>query len=421
MRAATGILPGKYIKHIVIVVQENRSFDMIFAGYPGALTAKSGLNSKGKTVPLAPISFKDPRRDVGHNFRTAVTSWDNGKMDRFDENFIGLTGGPAGSYPYSYLERTQVKPYWDMAQQYVLADHMFPTEWGPSFTAHQDLIAGTTQLSKRSAVADNPTTEEDWGCGAPVGTVTNLAVMPPGGVGPGIVKQNAGPFPCYAYATLANVLDAKGIAWTYYAPKIGKDPGGRSWTAFSAIQAVYHKADWKNVVSPPSTVLLDAQENRLPVVSWVIPDQKNSDHPAAVSATGPSWVASVVNAIGKSPSWKSTAIIVLWDDWGGWYDNVPPPQLDYLGLGIRVPCMIISPYARQGYVDHTQYEFGSILKTVELTFGLASLGYSDARAKDMFGAFDFTRSPRAFKAIPQVYSAHFFLQQAPSLLPPDSE
>jgi phospholipase C len=416
-----GVPAGKYIKHIVIVVQENRSFDMIFAGYPGAATASSGLNSKGQTVTLTPIPFTDPHGDIGHSFQIAVRSWNGGKMDQFDENFISLTSSPAGNYPYSYLRRDDVRPYWQMAEQFVLADEMFPTEWGPSYTAHQDLIAGTTKLNTRSAVANNPTDQGDWGCGAPKGTVTDRAVMPPSGVGPGIVKYHRGPFPCYEYQTLANVLDAKRISWKYYAPKIGDDAGGDLWSAFSAIRAVYYGKDWSNVVSPPSRILTDAATNGLPAVSWVIPDYKNSDHPAAMSATGPSWVASVVNAIGRSDYWKSTAIFVLWDDWGGWYDNVPPPQLDYLGLGIRVPCIIISPYTKAGTVDHTQYEFGSILKTVETTFGLGSLGYSDARATDMFGAFDFTSGPRSFTPIPQAYPASFFEKQAPSLRPPDSE
>jgi phospholipase C len=416
-----GVPAGKYIRHIVIVVQENRSFDMIFDGFPGAVTAPSGTNSLGQTVKLTPIRFTDPRGDIGHSFAIAVNSWDGGKMDRFDQNFISLKSSPAKSYPYTFLKRVDVRPYWGMAKQYILADHMFPTEWGPSFTAHQNLIAGTTELSARSAVADNPTDSGDWGCGAAPGTVTDLAVMPPGGKGPGIVKTDAGPFPCYEYATLADSLDAKKVSWKYYAPKIGDDPGGQLWTAFSAILKVYYGKDWSNITWPPSRFLTDVASNRLPAVSWVIPDYANSDHPAAMSATGPSWVASVVNAVGRSPYWKSTAIFVLWDDWGGWYDNVPPPQLDYLGLGIRVPCIMISPYAAAGVVDHTQYEFGSLLKTVELTFGLASLGSSDARANAMFGEFDFTKTPRTFTPIPQVYPASFFEKQAPSLRPPDSE
>ena len=198
-------------------------------------------------------------------------------------------------------------------------------------------------------------------------------------------------------------------------------------TAFSAIRAVFEGPDWKrNVRSPQTLVLGDARAGRLPAVSWVIPDALDSDHPAERSDTGPSWVASVVNAVGESKDWSSTAIVVLWDDWGGWYDNAPPPQLDFTGLGIRVGCVVISPYARRGYVSHTQYEFGSILRFVEQTFGLpplgpASFGYTDARARSLVDAFDFTQKPRAFVPIPAPYSPQYFLRRPPSRRLPDTE
>ncbi|MBV8333163.1 MAG: hypothetical protein JO192_10540 [Candidatus Eremiobacteraeota bacterium] len=411
---------GQHIEHVVVMVQENRTFDMIFAGYPRANSKLSGYNSKHQLVHLAPIDFTDKRGDIGHAWNLSVRSYDNGKMDEFDKNFISLTNKPAHDYPYSYLKRSEVQPYWAMAQGYVLADHMFPTEFGSSFTGHQDLIAGTTEVSATSSVADNPT-QQPWGCGAPSGTVTNLVVEPAGGKGLGTWEYDKGPRPCYTHVTLANELDAKNVSWKYYAPAIGTDAGGTLWSAFSAIQAVYHGPDWKNVVSPPQTILTDVRNGTLPAVSWVIPDFVNSDHPGAQSPTGPSWVASVVNAIGKSRYWDSTAIVVVWDDYGGWYDNVPPPQLDYVGLAIRVPCLIVSPYARHGVVDHTQYEFGSILKSIEQIFGLPSMGTSDARAAGMLGAFDFTRGPRTFVPIPATYSTQFFRNQPASGLPPDND
>ncbi len=140
---------------------------------------------------------------------------------------------------------------------------------------------------------------------------------------------------------------------------------------------------------------------------------------------GPSWIASIVNAVGESPQWRSTAIVVVWDDWGGFYDNVPPPQRDFRGLGIRVGCLIVSPYVRP-HVSHTEYEFGSILKFVEETFGLrplglASAGYTDKRAQSIADSFDFTRRPRAFKKIPAPYPPSFFLTRKPSLRAPDDE
>ena len=177
---------------------------------------------------------------------------------------------------------------------------------------------------------------------------------------------------------------------------------GAIWNAFDAIKKVRDGADWANVVSPETAVFDDVKLNQLPAVSWVVPCGRNSDH-AAGTDNGPSWVAAVVNAIGKSPAWSTTAIIVVWDDWGGYYDHVPPAFLDDQGgLGFRVPMIVVSPYAKQGYVAHTQYEFGSLLKFVEETFDLGSLGTTDVRANNINDAFNFKQKPRPFVTIQSV-------------------
>jgi phospholipase C len=155
-------------------------------------------------------------------------------------------------------------------------------------------------------------------------------------------------------------------------------------------------------------------------VAWVIPDLKWADYPLVIDDYGPSWVGDLVNAIGSSRAWDSTAIVILWDDWGGLYDNVPPPQLDYVGLGIRVPCIIVSPYARTG-VSHTQYEYGSILKFVEEAFGLRSLHSTDDRANSLVDSFDFGQQPRKYKPIKTRYAPSFFLGQPQSMRPPDND
>ena len=155
---------------------------------------------------------------------------------------------------------------------------------------------------------------------------------------------------------MAKTLDDKHITWSYYAPSLTEDQGGRVWSEFRAIKAVFKGPDWKaHVISPETTVLTDVSKGTLPQVSWVVPKAHNSDHDVGDTG-GPAWVSSIVNAIGESKYWNNTAIFVVWDDWGGWYDNVPPPQPDWVGLGFRVPCIIISPYARAHYVSHTQYE-----------------------------------------------------------------
>ncbi|HTA40172.1 MAG TPA: alkaline phosphatase family protein, partial [Candidatus Acidoferrales bacterium] len=207
---------------------------------------------------------------------------------------------------------------------------------------------------------------------------------------------------------------------------------GGFWSIFQAIERVYNGKDWnRNVINPETRVLEDAAKGHLADVTWVVPDGVDSDHAGNGSDRGPSWVASVVNAIGSGPDWKTTAIVVVWDDWGGWYDHVPPPQLDFRGLGIRVPCIIISPYARKGYISHTQYEFGSLLHFAEEIFNLPplgpnqfgtgsrDLGYTDVRGASIVDAFDFTQKPRVFKPIPARYPASTFLNMKPSGEPPD--
>lgn len=408
--ASRAAMPGSYLQHVVIVVQENRSFDNIFAGFPGADTQSFGYEHNGTMVPLRPTTFNAP--DMNHVFGQGLRDWNHGAMNGFDQTNLH-TGGLAGSSIYAFLRRDLVEPYWTMARRYVLADHMFPTEWGPSFSAHIDLIAGSASIDPTHVLADLPT-ETPWGCDAPAGTLTTI-------VGSNQVTNiNGGPFPCFNFETMADTLDAAGVPWKYYAPKLS-NYAGSIWTPFDAIGGVRYGADWANVTSPETTVLTDAAAGNLPAVSWVVPDYQNSDHAGSGSSTGPSWVASIVNSIGSGPDWKSTAIIVVWDDWGGWYDNVSPPQLDFIGLGIRVPCIIISPYAKSHYVAHTQYEFGSILKFVEETFGVASLGTTDARASSLDDAFDFTQPARSFDSVPAPYSRSYILHRKPSHKPPDDE
>jgi phospholipase C len=404
---------GKHIQHLVIIIQENRSFDNLFAGWPGADTSMSGLTSEGTTVPLRRITFDGG--DIGHGWADAISAWDNGKMDGFDKE-LGARGN-IGLYPYAYLDHNLIAPYRTMAKRYVLADHMFQTEFGGSFTAHLDLIAGTTNLTPAIAEVQWPSSGGIWGCGAPLGTTTALVNAERQ------INWTGGPYPCFTqFHTLADVLDAGGISWRYYAVAIGQGV----WSSFDAIHRVRYGRDWKNVIHPPWLVLTDVAAGRLAGVTWVTPDLQDSDHPGSNSSTGPSWVASVVNAVGESKYWDSTAIVVLWDDWGGWYDNVTPPQKDFVGLGERVPCIIISPYARENYVSHTQYEFGSVMKFAEQIFSLgpigpASFGYTDTRANSFEESFDFAQKPRRFVPIPAPKSAQFFLTRKGSNEPPDTE
>ncbi|HEX3671743.1 MAG TPA: alkaline phosphatase family protein [Candidatus Cybelea sp.] len=420
------------IKHVVVIVQENRSFENFFAGYPGANAPTSGCAKSRKpapqsrpersgscpsgdtSVPLHQVTFKN-NHDLPHNWPASMKDWDNGNMDGFS------LFGKKPTYAYAYMDRKEIVPYWTMAQQYVLLDAMFPTEFGGSFTAHLTLIAGTDDLQLPStAEVDFPNAAPD-DCDSVPGTRSSYI--------------NAdrkefhyqGPFPCFdQFNTIAEVLDRADISWRIYATRV---LAGGFWEPFEEIKYVRYGPDWpSNVVAPQTKVLTDISSGNLAAVTWVTPSYADSDHPAHHSDQGPSWVSSIVNAIGESPFWNSTAIIVLWDDWGGFYDNAKPPQLDYRGLGIRVPCLIISPYAKVGYVDHTQYEFGSILRFIEEvngvragSIGSVKNGYTDGRATGLSDAFDFTKPPRKFSTIPSKYPRSYFLHEPPSSDPVDTQ
>jgi phospholipase C len=418
----TGPLPslppakaGKYFKHIVIIIQENRTYDNLFATFPGGDGVTVGKGHNGQNIPLAKANLES-RISPGNGYACCwIHDWNNGRMNGFDTVNIGPI---KGQYVYQYVDPAQIVPYWDLARQYVLADHMFQTEGSGSYTAHQDLIAGGTNVDPEHAVIDFPSIGPVWGCDAGSGSKTSLITKS------NDFMYNAGPFPCLSYQTLRDPLDAGGIPWRYYAPQVGQSFGKHLWNAFDGIRAVRYGPEWNtNVTWPETNVFKDITAGDLPSVSWVIPDYQNSDHPGDTSDTGPSWVAQVVNAIGNSPDWNSTAIIVTWDDWGGWYDHVRPPGAQtFGGLGFRVPMMVISPYSRKGLVTHNQYEFGTIIKFVEDNWGLPRLGTTDVRAASMVDdVFDFTQAPRKFVTIDSKYSKAYFLNQKPSGKPTDYE
>ncbi len=412
--APTGSARPPLITHVVIVVQENRSFDNLFSGFPGADAPTFGYAGT-KKVPLHATPLENPG-NIENNWRDAVSGWNGGKMNGFEgEHFYG---GPS-DYAYAYVPRRESAPYWTMARRYALADRMFPLEFGPSYTAHLSLIAANTDIEPKLLAEVDAPDGLPWGCDAPLGTRSFTLDVDR-------VERFDGPFPCYEnFPTIADNLDAAGVSWKYYASPL-KRIGGKVWSEFDSIRSVRYGADWKNVISPQTKILHDAAAGDLASVSWVTPDWIDSDHTGSGYNRGPSWVASIVNAIGESRYWKSTAIVVLWDDWGGWYDDAPPPQLDFRGLGIRVPCIVISPYVKRGYVSHTQYEFGSVVKLIEQIFGLpavgpASRGFTDTRAASMLDVFDFTQAPRAFSPIPAPYPESRFVEERPSYIPPDEE
>jgi phospholipase C len=423
---ASGSGSSSPIQHIVVIVQENRSFDNLFATFPNADGTTHGLMqtpSGDMYVALKPVDLPSAC-DLSHTYRKYLSDDDGGRMDGFSSEGGNGTCRDKTIAPYVYVRPEQVAPYWEMAKQYVLADQTFQTQGSGSFTAHQDLIAGATIINKSQteSLVDYPS-HSPWGCDAPAATKTSYLLSESSQL---IYNHHIGPFPCLTYETIRDLLDAQGVSWKYYSPPVS-GASGAIWNAFEAIKAVRYSSEWgTNVTDSDTEIFDDITSGTLPAVSWVIPDLENSDHPLSKTDSGPSWVASVVNAIGESSYWSTTAIVVVWDDWGGYYDHVAPPLQDqWGGLGFRVPMIVVSPYALGGgsknYVSHTQYEFGSILKFTEETFDLGSLGTTDARAKSIADCFDFTQKPRTFTVIRSKYNRAYFQRQRPSYQPVDNE
>ena len=433
---------GSPIDHVVLLVQENRSFNNLFATFPGATGTTVGeelVHGRTKQITLSEKHLQD-KTDLVHGYIGFLTAYNHGKMNGFNR-ILPETGLPERSGPYEYVNPADIVPYWTLASTYALANAMFATQGSESFPAHQDLIRGGTAIdSTRSLIDDIGNSEYAWGCDSPYGSTTSFITTKLK------LMRHAGPFPCTDdfpssgsnYLTLRDLFDGASppISWKYYAPALGDR--GAIWSAFDLIYPVRYGPEWTaNVISPETTILTDIANGSLAQMSWVVPDNKDSDHPGSASDKGPSWIASIVNAIGESPYWNSTAIIVVWDDWGGFYDPVAPPlpRDNQGGPGFRVPMLVISPYtrlnqsSRPGYISNVQYSFGSIVRFVEDTFGLGRLGTTDettnsigpeggSRGGDMF---DFSQSPRQFQPIGSKYSRSFFLHQKPSNKPVDTE
>ena len=373
------------IKHVVFFILENRSFDNIFGAYPGADGASTGMD-RGTQRPLTPSPLQRGH-DLPHCYNCNVASIDGGKMDGFNQTEY------ADQFAYTRFTPGDVKAYFNWAGEYVLADHFFASATGPSFPNHMFTIAATS-----AGALDNPwqpyprlKTMQDagyaksWGCDIAQGGY--VEVIDPEGY---LVKVS----PCFDFKTEGDLLNGAEIPWSYYAAT--NSQLGYIWSAYSAIDRYRNDAAlWAKHIRPVDDVMRDIAADRLPPVTWVTPRFQLSQHPEYNFCWGQNWTISVIDQIMKSPAWKDTAIVLTWDDFGGFYDHVPPVRVDDFGLGIRVPAMIISPYTKQGYVDSTQYEFSSVLRFIEDNWSLRPyLTKRDANAADLMNAFDFSQAPR---------------------------
>jgi phospholipase C len=411
LRALHSTGAGK-ITHIVYIVQENRSFDNLFQGYPGANTVSSGKNSKGRTIVLKPVSLAYNDHSATAMFAachgTGSLPGTDCRMDGFNNET--LYGGPVNGQ-YAYVPHRESKPYFDMASEWVLADNMFQSQLDESFVAHQYIIAAQAAWS-----VDLPVGR--WGCGAGKGDTVATITRDRNPNGPPIE-------PCFDYQTLGDELDRANLAWRFYASRYGTTASGNGavWSSYQAVEHIREGPDWrKDVISPNWQFILDVRKGKLANFTWITPVCDDSDHTNCGGGYGPSWVSALVNTVGKSQFWNSTAIFVQWDDWGGLYDHVPPPYEDRDSVGFRVPLLVVSPYAKHGYVSHVQYETASVLRFAEDLFGLGRLAAADKRAASPAAdCFDFSQKPRPFVKIDAPKPPSFFMHQYGEYWAPDEE
>jgi phospholipase C len=362
------------IQQFVFIIKENRTFDEYFGTYPGAYGATTATLSTGEVVPLGHTPDFMPR-DLPHDWDNANQSIDYGRMDKFDAQ----TGcNVNGDYLcITQMQQSDIPNYWTYAGSFALADQAFSSIHSDSMPNHLYTVA-----AQSGGVISNPNSNTAVGCNSPPGT-TVTAMNTEG--------YTSSIYPCFQFSTLANSLQNAGLSWKYYAPAPGQS--GSEWSILNTIDSIYNTSLWNNVV-PNSQFVTDAANGTLPAVSWMTPPAIDSEHPKGRSTCyGENWTVSMINAIMQGPQWGSTAIILAWDDYGGFYDHVAPPVVDIYGLGSRVPMIIISPYAVQGYISHTTYEFSSVLKTIEERFGLPPLTDRDADANDLLDSFNFTQTP----------------------------
>lgn len=373
------------IKHVVFVIMENRSFDNVFGRFPGADGATTGKDH-GRTRPLTPAPLQRAH-DIPHCYPCNVASVNGGRMDGFNQTAW------ANKYSYTQLHKGQITAYWRWAQDFTLSDHFFASALGPSFPNHLYTIAATSggaldnpvQSPAALAQAQQKGLSKSWGCDiAQPGAYVEI-VDPEGD----LVKVD----PCFDFKTEGDLLRAKRIPWADYSAT--NTQLGYMWSAYNAVSRYRNNPTlWDTYMRPVDDVVRDIKADRLPPVTWVTPRFALSEHPEYNFCYGQNWSIQVVNSIMKSPMWKDTAIFLTWDDFGGFYDHVPPVRLDKIGLGVRVPMMVMSPYAKRGYIDTTQGEFSSVLRFIENNWGLTQLTRRDRIASDLSKNFDFTQTPR---------------------------
>jgi phospholipase C len=359
---------------------ENRSFDHLFGRFPGANGARVGLRD-GREVPLKDAPQWLPG-DLPHDYAGALNCLNGGKQDAFDQG----DWGPL--FAYTQYTEEAVRNYWHWARNYVLCDNFFASALGPSYPNHLFFIAGQS-----GGVFDNPENlktqtlsgrpVKTWGCDA------NSDAWVFTRDEKGLISKHT---TCFDFPTVGDQLGERGIDWAYYAAL--PQQAGYIWSAYSSIEHIFHSETWDRHIRPVDRLLRDIDDGQLPSVTWITPRFELSDHPPWSTCYSQNWVTRIVNGIMQSPMWKETAIFITWDEWGGFYDHIEPHAVDNVGLGFRVPLLVISPYAKKGYVDHALGEFSTPLRFIADNWGLDYLTDRIRNTHNFSHVFDFKAKPR---------------------------
>jgi phospholipase C len=428
------------IRHVVVIQQENRSFDSYFGTFPGA----DGIPMEhGKPTPCVPdpasgkcvspyVDHADVNGGGPHNAKNAVADVNGGKMDGFvAQAQAGRKGcldptdpactNSANPDVMGYHSQGDIPNYWTYARDFVLQDHMFEPVASWSLPAHLFLVS---EWSAACTQHDNPAS-----CVNSIAGLQARAARPPNR--PAYLNGATSDTPIYAWTDLTYLLDRSHVPWGYYVVS-GTEPDCENDGAItcapvqqsSNTPGIWNPLPWFDTVKADGDLgkiqdvrnfYTQAKQGHLPAVSWVVPSGAVSEHPPATVSAGQSYVTSVVNAVMRSPDWKSTAIFLSWDDWGGFYDHVTPPRVDENGYGLRVPGIVISPYAKSGVVDHQTLSFDAYDKFIEDDFlhgerlDPRTDGRPDARPTvrenvkilgDLTADFNFTQRPRAPVLLP---------------------
>jgi phospholipase C len=371
------------IKRVIYLMMENRSFDNLFGRFPGVEGTRVGVKL-GEEVPLMACPHWLPG-DLPHDRAAHLANLNGGACDGFA---FGEFGDP---WAYTQFEERMIPNYYAWGRDYVLSDHVFSSVAGPSYPNHFFFVAGQS-----GGVLDNPEnievrqengkTFKSWGCDA-VGDNVFVLVKDDKG---NLTKHDT----CFDFKTIPEQLDQEGVSWGYYSARPGQS--GYFWNALNGISNVFHSDLWRegDTIRWVDDLVKDIERDRLPAVTWVTPRFELSDHPPESTCFAHDWLTGVVNAVMASPSWEHTALFITWDEWGGLYDHVVPPEVDDLGLGFRVPMLVLSPYAKKGYVDDAVGEFSSPLKFIDDNWGLPYLTERIGSTHNYEHVFDFSKQPR---------------------------